>query len=388
MCSLDKKKPHTNHRETMTLLIFYVLLALGVSFMCSVLEAVLLSVTPSYVAVVEKDNAKLGKQLRAYKDDIDRPLAAILSLNTIAHTIGAAGAGAQAAIVFKDTSIAVFSAVLTLLILVLSEIIPKTLGALYWRQMVPMVVRLLHVLILILWPLVKLSQWLTKWLSAGHTQEALSREEFHALTEIGEEAGVFEGNESKLLRSILRFSSLRVKDIMTPRIVLFALQQDRTVQDIMDQHPHIKFSRIPVFEERVDDTQGYILKDDLLTKAAQDEHETTLEALKRPFMMVPETLSLPDVFDQLIEKSEYIAIVVDEFGGVSGLVTVEDVVETILDLEIVDEADANADMQALARKQWEKRAKRLGLVLPGEEDKEEDKQSTSSDDTVEDKKTT
>ena len=135
----------------MTLLIFYVLLALGVSFMCSVLEAVLLSVTPSYVAVVEKDNAKLGKQLRAYKDDIDRPLAAILSLNTIAHTIGAAGAGAQAAIVFKDTSIAVFSAVLTLLILVLSEIIPKTLGALYWRQMVPMVVRLLHVLILILW---------------------------------------------------------------------------------------------------------------------------------------------------------------------------------------------------------------------------------------------
>ena len=372
----------------MTLLIFYVLLALGVSFMCSVLEAVLLSVTPSYVAVVEKDNAKLGKQLRAYKDDIDRPLAAILSLNTIAHTIGAAGAGAQAAIVFKDTSIAVFSAVLTLLILVLSEIIPKTLGALYWRQMVPMVVRLLHVLILILWPLVKLSQWLTKWLSAGHTQEALSREEFHALTEIGEEAGVFEGNESKLLRSILRFSSLRVKDIMTPRIVLFALQQDRTVQDIMDQHPHIKFSRIPVFEERVDDTQGYILKDDLLTKAAQDEHNTTLEALKRPFIMVPETLSLPDVFDQLTEKSEYIAIVVDEFGGVSGLVTVEDVVETILDLEIVDEADANADMQALARKQWEKRAKRLGLVLPGEEDKEEDKQPTSSDDTVEDKKTT
>ena len=346
----------------MALLVFYVLLALGVSFLCSVLEAVLLSVTPSYVGAMEEERPAAADQLRTLKDDIDRPLAAILSLNTIAHTIGAAGAGAQAAKVYGDASVGIFSAVLTLLILIISEIIPKTLGASYWRELAPISARVLRVLILMLYPLVVLSQGITRLLSRGEKQASVSREEITALAELGHQEGVFEKEESRILKNLFRFSSLRVRGIMTPRTVLFAIPETRTVGEVMQEHEHLRFSRIPLYGKNRDDITGYVLKDDLLLKAAQDEQALALSDFKREMFVVPDTLPLPEFFERLLDKSEHIALVVDEYGGVAGVASMEDVVETLLGLEIVDEADSAEDMQELARQQWLSRARRLGVV--------------------------
>ena len=346
----------------MGLLIFYILLALGVSFTCSIMEAVLLSVTPSYVAAQEREGHPVGPQMRALKEDIDRPLAAILSLNTIAHTVGAAGAGAQAANVYGDAVIGIFSAILTFLILVVSEIIPKTLGAIYWREMAPAIARLLKPVIWSMWPLVKLSKGITLLLSRGEKNAKVSRDEIQALAELGQEEGVFEEEESRVLKNLFRFGSLRVKDIMTPRIVVSALPENKTVGEVVSEHDEFRFSRLPVYGKNRDDITGYVLKDEVLLKAAQEEHDLPLHDLKREILVVPSSLPLPDLFERLLDRLEHIALVVDEYGGVAGVVSMEDVVETLLGLEIVDEADSVEDMQALARKQWFRRAERLGLI--------------------------
>jgi CBS domain containing-hemolysin-like protein len=346
----------------MGLLLLYVALALGVSFLCSIMEAVLLSVTPSYVAALEREGDVVGERLHGMKEDIDRPLSAILSLNTIAHTVGAAGAGAQAAVVFGEAYTGVIAAILTLLILVLSEIIPKTLGAVYWRTLAPPVVRFLVPTIILMWPLVKLSQGLTYLLSQDEDEAAFSREEFTAMAELGEEEGVFEEKESRILRNLFRFNSLRVKDVMTPRTVVFDLPEDQSIGEIVEEHDEFRFSRIPVYDENPDDVTGYVLKDEMLLRAAQEEHDVLLEDIAREMLVVRETLPLPDLLERLLDRLEHIALVVDEYGGVAGVVTMEDVVETLLGLEIVDEADSVEDMQALARQQWFKRARELGMV--------------------------
>jgi CBS domain containing-hemolysin-like protein len=346
----------------MTLLIIYVLLALGVSFLCSVLEAVLLSVTPSYVAALQEQEDNTGERLEKLKRNIDRPLASILSLNTIAHTVGAAGAGAQAQKVFGDTAIAIFSAVLTLAILVLSEIIPKTLGANYWRGLAPWAARILVPLIGVMYPFVLLSNVITKMISPTKRAHTVSREEFTALADIGTKEGVFEEEESRILRNLLRFKSLRVKDIMTPRTVVLASPEVRSVEKFFEGKPNPRFSRIPVYGENRDDITGYVLKHDLLLELAHSRGDTELAKLRRDLLVVPELLSLRELFERLIETQEHLALVVDEYGGMAGIVTMEDLVETLLGLEIVDEVDLIQDMQVLARQQWYNRAKRLGLV--------------------------
>ena len=346
----------------MGLLALYVALAIGVSFLCSMMEAVLLSVTPSYVAALEREGSAVGERIHQFKENVDRPLAAILSLNTIAHTVGAAGVGAQAAIVFGEAYTGIVAAVLTLLILVLSEIIPKTLGAVYWRTLTPWIVRALTVTIIVMWPLVKLSQGLTHLLSQEEEEAAFSREEFTAMAELGEEEGVFEEKESRILRNLFRFNSLRVKDVMTPRTVIFNLPEDTTIGDVVEEHDEFRFSRIPVYDDDPDDITGYVLKDEMLLRAAQEEYDVTLEEMSRDILVVHETLPLPDLLERLLDRLEHIALVVDEYGGVAGVVTMEDVVETLLGLEIVDEADSVEDMQALARKQWFRRARELGMV--------------------------
>ena len=346
----------------MGLLLLYVALAIGVSFLCSVMEAVLLSVTPSYVAALEREGSTVGKRLHQFKENVDRPLAAILSLNTIAHTVGAAGVGAQAAVVFGEAYTGIVAGVLTLLILVLSEIIPKTLGAVYWRTLTPALVRLLTATIIVMWPLVKLSQGLTYLLSQDEDEAAFSREEFTAMAELGEEEGVFEEKESRILRNLFRFNSLRVKDVMTPRTVIFQMPEHRTIGDVVEEHDEFRFSRIPVYDGDPDDITGYVLKDEMLLRAAQEEFDVSLSEISRDILVVHETLALPDLLERLLDRLEHIALVVDEYGGVAGVVTMEDVVETLLGLEIVDEADSVEDMQALARKQWFKRARELGMV--------------------------
>ncbi len=353
-----------------TLLIFYVSLALSVSFLCSIMEAVLLSVSPSFVAQSERQMPRIGVALKAFKEDVDRPLAAILSLNTIAHTVGAAGAGAEATKLFGDAYVGVISGVLTLLILVLSEIIPKTLGAVYWRQLVPSVVRLLVPTIWLMWPLVWLAQGLTKILARGKKQVLVSREELAALADLGAQEGVVREEESRILANLFRFGEVRVEDIMTPRTVVLALPESQTVDEALAENPEIRFSRLPLFGKNRDDIEGFVLKGDLLLRAAEGRGVTPLAELRRPLDVVPETLSLRGLFERLMDRRAHIALAVDEYGGTSGIVTMEDLVETLLGLEIVDERDAVQDMQELARQKWRERAARLGLAW---QDSDEDR---------------
>lgn len=344
----------------MTLLVFYIVLAIGVSFLCSVLEAVLLSVTPAYVGALQDEKPKAAARLKKLKEDIDRPLSAILTLNTIAHTIGAAGAGAQAAVVFGDAAVGIFSAVLTLGILVLSEIIPKTIGATFWRQLAPFSAVVLRWLILGLYPLVILSQWITRLISSGKSEHSVSREELVAMVNQGAEQGVFDGREQGFLKNLLRFRSLRARDVMTPRTVVVAFQASDTVDDVAEADP--PFTRLPIMMEDLDHVTGYVLRDEAIEHVAEDEHGTPLSDIKRPMLTVPASLALPQLFDRFLADGDHIALVVDEYGGTEGVVTVEDVVETLLGLEIVDEADRAADMQQLARERWKHRAGKLGLV--------------------------
>ncbi len=344
----------------MVLLLLYVTLALAFSSLCSILEAVLLSITPSYVAALEGEGNPTGARLRELKSDIDRPLAAILTLNTAAHTVGATMGGAQAAIVFGNAYVGIISAVLTLLILVLSEIIPKTLGALYWRQLAPAAARILNVMIWSLYPFVWLSQQLTKLMSRGKKEAPVSRAELAALARLGFEEGVFEQQESHILQNLLRFNDLKARDVMTPRTVMVAFAESTPLQEIADRD--LPFSRLPVFEKDRDHITGFVLKSDVFEALADDRHDATAGDLRRDILTVPDTLPLPRLFDRLLERQEHIALVVGEYGGTSGLATMEDVVETLLGLEIVDEADTDQDMQAAARERWRQRAERLGLL--------------------------
>ena len=350
----------------MLLLILYATLALAVSFVCSLLEAVVLSMPPSYVEARAQEGTRAGRRLAALKHDVDRPLAAILSLNTIAHTVGAAGVGAQAARVWSSAAVGITSAVLTLLILVLSEIIPKTLGAVYWRRLARPAALVLTWMVWGLWPFVRLSGRLTRAIASKGRSIQVARDEIAVLAELGARDGAVHSHESLLLKSVLRFGSLIAHDIMTPRTVMRALPETTTVGAALDDVETLRFSRIPIYRDDRDQVTGYVLKDNILLRAARDEHDLRIEALRRAILTVPEMLSVPKVLALLLERSEQIALVLDEYGGTAGIVTMEDVVETVLGLEIVDEGDSTVDMRALARQEWYARARRLG-ILPGEE---------------------
>lgn len=345
----------------MGLLIFYVVLALGVSFLCSIMEAVLLSISTSYVAGLEQEQPELWARLKGFKDNLDQPLAAILSLNTIAHTVGAAGAGAQAASIFGDAYIGVISAILTFLILVLSEIIPKTLGAAYWRQLTPPVSTMLQVTIWLMWPLVKMAEILTRLMTRNRPKKSVHRDEFIALAELGAKEGIFHKYESRVLQNLFFLRDIRTKDIMTPRTVVYALPEDMSAERVIAESGRIYFSRIPIYVNDLDDIQGFVLKSEIL-QAAQEKPETTLKEMSRPIVVVHDKLTLHELFEQMMNESTHIALVVDEYGGTEGVVTMEDFIETLLGLEIVDEVDRVEDMQEIARRQWERRAQRIGLV--------------------------
>jgi len=345
----------------MTLLIFYLALAIGVSFICSVSEAVLLSVRPSYIAAMDQDS-RTAILLKKLQGNLDRPLAAILTANTIAHTVGAAGVGAQASVVFGSQYLGVVSGVLTLLILVFSEIIPKTLGAVYWRQLCPLFGRLIHWLTLGLFPFVWCSEKITRLLSrSGASAFTFSRDEVEAMIQIGKEEGVLDHKEHEIVTNLMKLHHLSVRDIMTPRPVIFSVQEDTSVEDFFNAHAHSAFSRIPVYKDHNDDITGYILKTDLLIAQARDEFHRTLGEFKRDFLVIPDSVSASDIYDRLMRQKLHIALVVDEYGTVQGLVTLEDVVETLIGLEITDEMDKVEDMQALARSRWMERMQAMGI---------------------------
>ncbi len=350
--------------QHLVMMIVYATIALLFSFLCSVAEAVVLSVSPSYIANLhnsgkERQAARLG----SIRTNIDRSLAAILTLNTIAHTVGAGGAGAEAAAYYGADSVGIAMAVLTLLILFLSEIIPKTLGAVYWRGLAPITSRFVQLLIWILYPLILISELITKWLAAGGSGHRFSRDEFTAMVDIGAAAGQLDRTESRILSNLLRFPELCAEDIMTPRTVVFALQQDATVNDVLQQHPEINFSRIPVFAANQDEVTGFVLKTDLLLSQHRTEGKAKLRDLKREIRGIDERTPLSKVLENVLDNRAHITLVVDEHGGMEGILTLEDVVETLVGSEIVDESDTIDDMRRLARQKWLARMKRVGIEV-------------------------
>jgi CBS domain containing-hemolysin-like protein len=302
------------------------------------------------------------------KQDIDRPLAAILSLNTIAHTVGAAGVGAQALVVFGSGSVAVASAVLTLLILVLSEIIPKTLGAIYWRELAPASARILSAMIVLLYPLVLLSVQLTRLMARRQKGYSVSRDELRAIADLGLEEGLFREQESSIIKNLLHLRKRKAEDIMTPRTVMFRLPEAATVGEVVEQYPDIAFSRIPVFQKDPDTIDKFVLKSEIYREASAGNQDKPLAALGRELPVVPEKATLLHLFERLLKNRQHAALVADEHGDITGILTMEDILETLLGIEIVDETDQVTDLRAAARRRWLNRARGLGLKKEDAED--------------------
>ncbi len=336
------------------------------------LEAVILSITPSYVNVLADKGTRSGKLLKRFKDNIDQPLSAILTLNTFAHTIGAAGVGAQAQIIWGNESLSITSAVLTILILILSEIIPKTLGAVYSKKLSAFAAYALLVLIYSpLYPFILISQVITKWLKGDKADDSVSREEISSMARLGTLKGIFRKKESLMIENLMKFDYIKVKDIMTPRVVVTSMDADTPVKELSAMVSEIPFSRIPVYEDNRENITGYILKDDLMVKLLNRDHEKKLKAFKRPVIIVAESLPISTLYEKLVSEKEIIALVIDEYGGMAGIVTMEDLIETILGLEIVDEYDNSENMQKLARDNWSKRAARYRILKKEDENHKE-----------------
>lgn len=332
----------------MGLILLYFLGALSLSFLCSVLEAVLLSTPMSYISMKENQGSKTATLMKQYKNNVDRPVGAILSLNTIAHTIGSAGVGAESIKIFGEQYFGLISAILTLLILVLSEIIPKTIGASYWRSLALPSTRIIRVLILVTYPLVLLSELITKVFTPRGNQASMSREEVSAMVDVGTTEGIFRESESKLIKSCIALSGVKARQIMTPSIVVESACQDLTVKDFQAKQSW-SFSRIPVYAGDKDYITGYVLKDAVLKLLSEDQFHVKLSDLKRPILTFREEESVFQIWEKMLEKREHISVIIDEYGGLRGLVTMEDIIETMTGVEIVDEDDVAVDMQALAK---------------------------------------
>jgi CBS domain containing-hemolysin-like protein len=354
----------------MSLLLFYAISAVFFSFLCSILEAVLLSITPTFINIKKQEGKKFALTLEELKKDVDKPLIAILTINTIAHTVGAILVGVQAESleykinIFGINTVGIVSAIMTILILVFSEIIPKTIGAKYWKQLAGFTANALLPLILILkyTGVLWLLQLTTKLIGNSDYSSILSREDFHAMTDIAHEEGVFEKNESTIIKNLLTFKQIQVKDVMTPRTVMVRASEETTVQTFFDEHSKIRFSRIPIYKKNSDNITGFILKDEVMEEIINGNGKKKLSEIKRELLITNRIIPIPSLFEKFIANKEHIALVVDEYGTPSGIVTMEDIIETLLGLEIMDESDNVEDLQLMARKSWESRAKKFGLI--------------------------
>lgn len=348
-----------------TLILFFVV-SIIFSFLCSIWEAVLLSITPSYVHRMLRDRPATGKKLNRLKEDIDRPLSAILTLNTIAHTVGAIGVGVQAGKLFGTHYIdlqfmeltyeSVIAGLMTLAILILSEIIPKTLGANYWKKLTPVTVQSVSVLVVVLSPFVWMSNLITRLIKSEKDRSVLSRADFAAMADAGLQSGAIDKEEKSIIQNLLRLENIKVHDIMTPRSVVLSVNEDQTLAKVYEEIRPLQFSRIPVFSSEPDNITGLILKDSILENLAEDMHTKKAAEIKREILFIEDSLSVAKLMETLILKHQHLAMVADKFGTVVGLVTMEDVFETLLGLEIIDESDKVEDMQKLAREKWKERS--------------------------------
>ncbi len=352
----------------MFLLLTFALLSITVSFLCSILEAVLLSITPTYLNIQLQEGKVWAKALDKFKQDIDKPLIAILTLNTIAHTVGAIGVGATAEQAFGDGTnvVGIVSAVMTVLILVVSEIIPKTIGATYWPYLAGAATRLLQ---LILFPLkwsgiLWLLQLTTHLIGKDAHVSTVTREEFIAMADAAHNQGIFQETENMVIKNLMKFEQVQAKDIMSPKSVMVTAEQSMSIRDFLQETKEVRFSRIPLYQDNPDNITGFILKRDVMAAMIDGKGDQPISDYLRPILLIQRLLPMPELFEKFLTQREQIAVVVDDFGSVSGVVAMEDVVETLIGVEIVDETDHVADLQKLARENWQHRAQNLGIQLP------------------------
>ncbi|WP_367327823.1 CNNM domain-containing protein [Lentimicrobium sp.] len=336
----------------MALLFIYLFMALSVSFLCSVMEAVLLSTPVSYLRSLLTGAKKGAERLLRLKQNIDKPLSAILSLNTVAHTVGAAGVGAQAVKVFGEVYFGLVSAVLTILILVITEIIPKTIGARYYRRLVSVSGSIIRGMVIITYPLVVISAMITRVISGGKSELSVSREEISVLAHIGTEEGIFGEKENKIIQNLIRLKGIRVSEIMTPRVVVSAANELMSLDEFPESKELLRFSRIPVFSEHEENVTGYIFRQEVFEKLAEGAAGMKLKDIRRKIVIIPYSMPLFSVWEKLLDEKEHIALIVDEYGGMDGIVTMEDIIESLLGFEIVDEKDTITDMRQYARERW------------------------------------
>jgi len=338
------------------------------------MEAVLLSTPQSFLIVKKEEGKRWAKKFLDQKINVDKPLSAILSLNTVAHTVGAAGVGAQATKVFGEASFGIVSGVLTLLILVITEIIPKTIGARYWRSLARFTSILIQSTIIIAYPLVILSGFVTQIITRKKKANTTSREELAALANIGANEGVFSNREQKIIQNLLKLKDIKVSVIMTPRVVVALADESLFLKGFLENKEYLRFSRIPVYRNKEENISGYVFRQSVFEKLAEGQHELKLKDIKREIVVVPNSIVLFSLWEKLLEKKEHIAIVVDEYGGLDGIVTMEDIIESLLGLEILDETDTIADMQKFAKDRWEERQKKYRML---EQLKNEENNSSS-----------
>lgn len=346
----------------MVALFAYLFLALFVSFLCSIMESVLLSTPQSFLLVKQDKGNSWAESFIDLKTHIDKPLSAILSLNTVAHTVGAAGVGSQAVKVFGEASFGIVSAILTILILIITEIIPKTIGARYWRKLARFSYFTIRTMIIITYPLVIMSAFITRIISKNRSEQTTSREEIAALASIGADEGLFSDKENKIIQNILKLKNIKVTEIMTPRVVVAVADENLPLQDFLENKDYLNFSRIPVYSGNDENITGYVFRQQVFEKLAEDKHKLKLKEIKREMLVFPHNMVLFSLWEKLLEKKEHIALIVDEYGGLDGIVTMEDVIETLLGLEIVDEKDTIIDMQKYARERWETRQAKYNLI--------------------------
>ena len=346
----------------MILLLFYLFLALFVSFLCSIMESVLLSTPMSFLIVKEESGHKSATAFIKLKNNIERPLAAILSLNTIAHTIGAAGVGAQAIRMFGELYFGIISAILTLLILIFSEIIPKTIGARYWRRLSLVSGKIINAMVIITFPLVIMSGYITKLFSRNMREISVSREEISALANIGTEEGIFEEKENKIIQNLIRLGTVKVTEIMTPRVVVTVADENMLLKEFLLRKEFLYYSRIPIYSKSNENIKGYVFRQTVFEKLAEEETNLKLRDICREIVVAHEFQTLLNLWEVLLEKKEHIALIVDEYGRMDGIVTMEDIIETLLGIEIVDERDRIIDMQQYARERWNKRKAKYNIL--------------------------
>ncbi len=333
----------------MELLIFLFVLVISISFLCSVLESVILSINFSYIPVIEQNNPKAGKLLKKLKTDIDKSIASILILNTIANTLGATAIGVQAEHVFPGNGpiVMVVSIALTFAILFFAEIIPKTIGAVYWKQLAPTAANLIRIFVFITYPIIKITQFVTNKIKGKENSDSFSREELIHTTLLSEEEGIIGDLESDIIENTLTLNEIKIKDILTPRSVMYAVEKDKAIKDILEDKRTYKFSRVPIYEGTIDNIVGIVLTKKLFKQAVKDEN-ATMESIMTPVFALNENIPVGRALNKFIQKKEHLFIVLDNYDQTEGLVTLEDCIETLLGLEIMDESDTTADMRRLA----------------------------------------